>query len=162
MNLERVRKELQESAVTEFPNPERTGCFDPETLNSMSRRIIPMTQAQLRHVIHCSPCFRTFQAIRAEVRHKRLVRIRIAAFACAAVIIVGAVVYFTGVVRPTPSVQIAGVATPATLDLRPQTENRGVEQGGTKFRRTLGKNRRLLRFRAVTEPNFPASTTLSG
>ena len=55
----------------EFPNPERTGCPDPETLNSMSRRIIPMTQAQLHHVTHCSPCFRTFQAIRAEVRHKR-------------------------------------------------------------------------------------------
>ena len=77
-----------------------------------------MTQAQLHHVTHCSPCFRTFQAIRAEVRHERRFRIRTTAFACAAVIIVGAVVYFTGVVRPTRSVQIAGLATPATLDLR--------------------------------------------
>ena len=32
-------------------------------------------------------------------------------------------------VRPTPSVQIASVTTPATLDLRPLTENRGLEQG---------------------------------
>ena len=94
------------------------GCSDPETLNSMSRRIIPMTQAQLHHVTHCSPCFRTFQAIPAEVRHERRFRIRTTAFACAAVIIVGAVAYFTVVVRPTRTLQMAGLATPATLDLR--------------------------------------------
>jgi len=131
MNLERVRKELQESAVTEFPNPDRTGCPDPETLNKMSRRIIPMTRAQLHHITRCSPCFRTFQTIRQKVRHERLVRIRIAAVACAAVIVFGAVVYFTGVVRPRASVLIAGLTAPATLDLRPQTENRGLDQGGT-------------------------------
>ena len=68
MDIERVRKELQESALREFPNPERIGCPDPETLGGMSRRIIQMTQDQLHHVAHCSPCFQTFLAIREEVR----------------------------------------------------------------------------------------------
>ena len=55
MNIDRVRKELQESALREFPNPERVGCPDAETLAGMSRRIIQMTQDQLHHVTHCSP-----------------------------------------------------------------------------------------------------------
>ena len=128
MDIERVRKQLQESALREFPNPERIGCPDPETLGGMSRRIIQMTQDQLHHVTHCSPCFQTFLAIRQEMRQRRVVRIRIAAVACAAAIVIGAVIYWTGVVRPTPPVQIASVTTPATLDLRPLTENRGLEQ----------------------------------
>ena len=85
MNIDRVRKELQESALREFPNPERVGCPDAETLAGMSRRIIQMTQDQLHHVTHCSPCFQTFLAIRQEMRQRRVVRIRIAAAACAAV-----------------------------------------------------------------------------
>jgi hypothetical protein len=129
MDIERVRKELQESALREFPNPERIGCPDYETLNGMARRIIEMTQSQLHHITHCSPCFQTFLTIRQEMRHRRVVQIRIAAAACAAVIVLGAVVYWTGVVRPNPPVQIAGLATPATLDLRPHTEYRSLEQG---------------------------------
>jgi hypothetical protein len=131
MNIDRVRKELQESALRDFPNPERVGCPDAETLAAMSRRIIQMTQDQLHHVTHCSPCFQTFLAIRHEMRQRRVVRIRIAAAACAAAIALGAIIYWTGVARSTPTVQIASVTTPATLDLRPLTENRGVEQGRT-------------------------------
>lgn len=70
MNIDRVRKELQESALREFPNPERVGCPDAETLARMSRRIIQMTQDQLHHVTHCSPCFQTFLAIRQEMRQR--------------------------------------------------------------------------------------------
>jgi hypothetical protein len=128
MDIDRVRKELQESALREFPNPERVGCPDQETLAGMSRRIIQMTQDQLHHVTHCSPCFQTFLAIRQEIRQRRVVRIRIAAVACAAAIVLGAVIYWTGVVRPTRPVQIASATTLATLDLRPLTENRGSEQ----------------------------------
>jgi hypothetical protein len=90
-----------------------------------------MTQDQLHHVTHCSPCFQTFLTIRQEMRQRRVVRIRIAAVACAAALVLGAIIYWAGVVRPTPPVQIATVTTPATLDLRPLTENRGLEQGGT-------------------------------
>jgi hypothetical protein len=129
MDIERIRKELQESALREFPNPERIGCPDPEILGGMSRRIIQMTQDQLHHVTHCSPCFQTFLAIRQEMRQRRVVRFRIAAVACAAVLVLGAVVYWAGVGRPTSPVQIASVTTPATLDLRPLTENRGLGQG---------------------------------
>ena len=126
MDIERLRQELQESALTEFPNPERAGCPAPAALEGMSRRRAEMTQEQLHHITHCSPCLKAFLSIRAEIRHRRAVRFRIAALACAAAIAVGVIVY-TFTVRPASAPQIAVIAAPATLDLRPLSEYRGTD-----------------------------------
>ena len=128
MDIERVRQELQESALREFPNPERTGCPDPGTLDGMSRQRVEMTQAQLHHITHCSPCFQTFLSIREEIRKRRAVRLRIGAAACAAAIVAGAIIY-TVADRLKSPVQVAVLATPATLDLRPLSEYRGTDSG---------------------------------
>ena len=126
MDLERVRKELQAAALREFPNPERVGCPEPGVLDDMSRRKVEMTQAQLHHVTHCSPCFQTFLSIREEIRKRQAVRFRIAAAAGAAVIAVGAIVYTGLTVRSTaPRERV--LATSATLDLRLLSENRGAD-----------------------------------
>jgi hypothetical protein len=124
MDIERVRKELQASALRDFPNPERTGCPDPAVLDAISRRKMEMTQAQLHHITHCSPCFQTFLAIREEVGKRRAMRVRIAVAACAAAIAVGAIIY--AVANRSPA-QIAVRTTPATLDLRPLSEYRGTD-----------------------------------
>jgi hypothetical protein len=126
MDLERVRKELQAAALREFPNPERIGCPEPGVLDDMSRRKMEMTQAQLHHITHCSPCFQTFLSIREEIRRRRTVRIRIAAAAGAAVIAVGLFVYWA-VVRSTAPRELASPTTSATLDLRLLSENRGAD-----------------------------------
>jgi len=128
MDIERVRKELQASALREFPNPDRVGCPDPAVLDAISRRKTEMTQEQLHHVTHCSPCFQTFLSIREEVGKRRAIRFRIAVAACAAAIVLGAIVY-TLANRSTSSGQIAVLATPATLDLRPLSEYRGTDAG---------------------------------
>jgi hypothetical protein len=125
MDLERVRKELQAAALREFPNPERIGCPERGVLDDMSRRKIEMTQAQLHHITHCSPCFQTFLSIREEVRRRRAVRFRIAAAAGAAIIAVGAFVYWAGV-RSTAPHELATPTTSVTLDLRLLSENRGA------------------------------------
>jgi hypothetical protein len=128
MDIERVRQELQKSALSEFPNPERTGCPDAGTLDAMSRRRVDLTQTQLHHITHCSPCLKTFLSIREEIQKKRTVRYRIAAAACAAAIAAGVVIY-TLAVRPAPIPQIAVIATPATLDLRLLSDYRGTNPG---------------------------------
>lgn len=128
MDFDRVRKELQASALREFPNPDRVGCPDPAVLDAISRRKTEMTQEQLHHVTHCSPCFQTFLSIREEVGKRRAIRFRIAVAACAAAIAIGAIVY-TVVNRSTSPGQIAILATPATLDLRPLSEYRGTDAG---------------------------------
>ena len=109
MDIERVRKELQASALREFPNPERVGCPDPAVLDAMSRRTIEITQSQLHHITHCSPCFQTFLSIREEIRKRRAIRLRIAAAACAAVIVVGAIIYTVADRLKSPA-QVAGLA----------------------------------------------------
>lgn len=128
MDIERVRKELQASALREFPNPERTGCPVPAVLESMARRHVEMTQSQLHHITHCSPCFQTFLAVREELGKRRAIRFRVAVAACAAAIAVGAIIY-TVANRSTSSTEIAVLATPATLDLRPLSEYRGTDAG---------------------------------
>ena len=125
MDLERVRKELQAAALREFPNPERIGCPEPSVLDDMSRRKIEMTQAQLHHITHCSPCFQTFLSIREEIRRRRSARFRIAAAAGAAVIAVGLFVYWAAVRFTAPRERVSPT-TSATLDLRLLSENRGA------------------------------------
>jgi hypothetical protein len=128
MDIERVRQELQEAALREFPNPERTGCPDPGSLDAMSRRRAEMTESQLHHITHCSPCLKTFLSIREEAQKKRTRSFRIVAAACAAAIAAGVIVY-TLAVRPVSVPQIAAIATPATLDLRPLSDYRGTNPG---------------------------------
>ena len=102
MDLERVRKELQAAALREFPNPERIGCPEPVVLDDMSRRKMEMTQEQLHHITHCSPCLQTFLSIREEIRKRRRIRLRIAASVVAAVIAVATIIYLA-VVRSNSS-----------------------------------------------------------
>jgi hypothetical protein len=128
MDLERVRKELQAAALREFPNPERVGCPEPGVLDDMSRRKMEMTQAQLHHITHCSPCFQTFLSIREEMRKRQALRFRIAASAGAVVIGVGVIVY-SAVVRSIAPREPVVLATPAMLDLRLLRENRGADSG---------------------------------
>lgn len=125
MDLERVRKELQAAALREFPNPERIGCPEPGVLDDMSRRKVEMSEAQLHHVTHCSPCFQTFLSIREEIRKRQAVRFRIAAAAGAIVIAVGVIVYSAAVRSITQREPIAL----ATLDLRLLSESRAPDSG---------------------------------
>src|SRR5580658_3001010 len=117
MDIERVRQELQESALREFPNPERAGCPAPAALEGMSRRRAEMTQEQLHHITHCSPCLKVFLSVREQIRQRQVMRFRIAAAACAAAIALGVIVH-TFVIRSASAPQIGVIATPATLDLR--------------------------------------------
>lgn len=125
-----MRKELQASALREFPNPERTGCPDPAAVESLARRNEEMTQSQLHHITHCSPCFQTFLSIREEIRKKRAIRFKIAVAACAAAILMGTIVY-TAVSCSTSSPHAAILSTPATLDLRPLSEYRRTDSAYT-------------------------------
>jgi hypothetical protein len=131
MDIERVRKELQAAALREFPNPDRIGCPDPAVLDKMSRREVEMTQEQLHHVTHCSLCFHAFLSIREEIRKRRTARFRITIAACAAALVLGAILYTAAVRSPTPP-QVAVLATPATLDLRPLSGYRGADSDRPK------------------------------
>lgn len=64
---------LAQSALDDYPNPERIGCPDPEFLRTLAfhRKSIPLSDPRLNHVVHCSPCFREFTAFQAAARKRR-------------------------------------------------------------------------------------------
>ena len=137
MDIERVRKELQASALREFPNPERVGCPDPAVLDAMSRRTIEMTQAQLHHITHCSPCFQTFlvdprgdseEASRPIPNRRRGLRRR---NCCGSDYLYGGRPFHV----PSPD---SRPRHSGTLDLRPLSEYRGTDSGrATEAKPTL-------------------------
>jgi hypothetical protein len=42
------------------PNPDRTGCPPPETIDALARRALPMDHAGYAHLTECSPCYEEF------------------------------------------------------------------------------------------------------
>ena len=56
------------SALNDYPNPERIGCPGGAFLRQLAtnRKSIPITDARLDHVVHCSPCFQEFSAFKDQ------------------------------------------------------------------------------------------------
>lgn len=66
---EDVRRSLRE----QFPNPQREGCPGRALLAQLAVGHMPLKQAEpwLDHFSRCSPCFRDFEELQAEVRSRR-------------------------------------------------------------------------------------------
>ena len=65
--FERLQKQLQDSILRNFPNPERLGCPGRSSLQELARR--PMDEdiegdRNWQHVTHCSECYREFLDVR--------------------------------------------------------------------------------------------------
>jgi hypothetical protein len=58
----------------DFPNPERCGCPDAETVRSLAQRRIPLSQTGdlVDHIATCAPCFDAYSRVR---RRRRIVRV---------------------------------------------------------------------------------------
>lgn len=63
----RVLELLEGLVVIDYANPERMGCPGAQFLRMLahSRRDISLRDPRLDHVVHCSPCFREYAALRA-------------------------------------------------------------------------------------------------
>lgn len=49
---------LKQAFLDAFPNPERIGCPDQQTLKTIARKKIPLNDPAQIHVSQCSPCFK--------------------------------------------------------------------------------------------------------
>ncbi len=64
--FDRLKKQLQDSILRDYPNPERKGCPGDDVLKELAER--PLDQAveddpHWHHVTHCSECYREFLAL---------------------------------------------------------------------------------------------------
>jgi hypothetical protein len=113
------------------PNPDRTGCPPPETIDALARRALPMDHQGYVHLTECSPCYEEFvgfleDAGAGDVANpiKRRAT-RWAAVAAALLLVAAGTWYFTA--RHTPNIPSAPTVPSALrveLDLRPYAVTR--------------------------------------
>ena len=116
---------LAKSALNDYPNPERIGCPGREFLQRLAfnRKSIPLSDARLDHVVHCSPCFQELTDMRAAAKKKRR-SAWIGAAVAAALILVGAVLWFTGALRNIGSLGGSGSSVPMVAQINLQNASR--------------------------------------
>src|SRR5258708_37664453 len=95
---DRLKKQLQDSILNDYPNPERRGCPGDRVLKELAGR--PLDDdlegtTQWQHVTHCSECYQEFLAYRAAGRGRsEAAKVRVAWVAAAALIIAAGVAFF--------------------------------------------------------------------
>ena len=118
---------LAESALNDYPNPERIACPGPDFLRTLAyrRKLIPVSDPRLDHVVHCSPCFREFTNLQATAKRQRN-RQWAAITTVAAVIAIGVALWITGVfARLVPANHVSQTQITAQINL----QNRSVTRG---------------------------------
>ena len=93
--FDRLKSQLQDSILSDYPNPERKGCPGDAVLKELAAR--PLDESlegdpHWQHVTHCSECYREFLGFPAELRRKakaRLAKIGVATATAAALIVGG-------------------------------------------------------------------------
>ena len=118
----------------EFPNPDRSGCPDEETLRAIATRKLNLEQVVewVDHVGFCSPCYVEYTALRRQVVNRRWMQFGAIAAGIAIVVGLGIWAWFGGW-RQHPvgrggevAHREAGTYQVCRLDLR----NRFVLRGG--------------------------------
>jgi hypothetical protein len=117
---------------TANPNPDRTGCPPPETLEALARHELPMEHPAYVHLAECSPCYEEFVAYRQEVDSAEPLRlfdrraVRWAAVAALLVLLAVSGWFFArrGGEPNAPPTRAALSEARLGLDLRPYTVSR--------------------------------------
>jgi hypothetical protein len=128
--FEEFRDIVQQTILTEFPNPERKGCPGSAVLKELANRPVPVRDAAWEHVMHCSPCYREFLEFRTEVKRARrrlVVRRRLmVSGVAAALVIAGAITMYEVAHRGNQiATQPVGPFQAAALDLKDRSVARG-------------------------------------
>jgi hypothetical protein len=103
--FDRLKSQLQDSILSDYPNPEPKGCPGEAVLKELAARPLDDSlegDPHWHHVTHCSECYHEFLGFRAELQRKakaRLAKIGVAAATAAALIAAGA---FLAIRESTP------------------------------------------------------------
>lgn len=94
---DRLKRQLQQSILSQYPNPERKGCPGSEALRNLAAQ--PSDEeiednTNWHHVTHCSECYREVLEMRARIKDHTERRSQLVQWAVAAVVLAIAVGMF--------------------------------------------------------------------
>lgn len=75
--FDRLKKQLQDSILRDYPNPERKGCPGDAVLAELAARPLDLAveaDPHWHHVTHCSECYRAFLAFDEDRRREAAMR----------------------------------------------------------------------------------------
>src|SRR4051794_23719755 len=61
-----MQREVRDMLRRTYPNPERVGCLDQQTLEAIARGELPPDNPGHAHVMECSPCYEESYAMRQQ------------------------------------------------------------------------------------------------
>jgi hypothetical protein len=123
--FDRLKKQLQDSILRDYPNPERRGCPGNAAVRKLAEKPLDYNlegSSNWQHLTHCSECYREFLDIRASMkRRKKAQRVGIGIGVAAAIVAVAAIIFLgnrQGAGSPPVRPQIAErIYRPRMVDL---------------------------------------------
>jgi hypothetical protein len=95
---DRLKRQLQDSILSEYPNPERKGCPGDAVIRSLAERASDESvenDVNWHHITHCSECYREFLDLRLQLKSQAKRRARLIGWGAAlAVLALAASVFF--------------------------------------------------------------------
>jgi len=131
--FDRIKRQLQDTILKDYPNPERKGCPGDPVLRELAARPLDDSlerDPRWRHITHCSECYREFLGFRAELQQKakaRGAKIGMAAAVAAVLIAAGTFVAIWESTRPTRSQSAELVFRQRLVDLQGRAVTRSEE-----------------------------------
>jgi hypothetical protein len=131
--FDRIKRQLQDTILKDYPNPERKGCPGDPVLRGLAARPLDDSLEQdprWRHITHCSECYREFLGFRAELKQgvkARGVKIGMAAAVAAVLIAAGAFVAVRESTRPRHPENAELVFRQRLVDLQGRAVTRSEE-----------------------------------
>jgi hypothetical protein len=102
---DRLKRQLQDSILSEYPNPERKGCPGDAVIRSLAARASDESvekDPNWHHVTHCSECYREFLDLRLKLKSEAKRRARLVGWGVvAAVVALAAGLFFVFEQRKT-------------------------------------------------------------
>jgi hypothetical protein len=94
---DRLKRQLQDSILSDYPNPERKGCPGDAALQSLAERASDENvenDANWHHLTHCSECYREFLNLRFKVKTKAETRRHLVQWVAALVLVLAIGLFF--------------------------------------------------------------------
>jgi hypothetical protein len=116
---------FEQASLNDYPNPERIGCPGDDFLKQLvrDRNSIKLSDERLKHIVHCSPCFREFVGYRDQFKRQTITRRAI--FASLGSLAAGLVVMIA-IRRPRPEPPHNAESKLMDIDLRPLAPTRAA------------------------------------